>query len=80
MKKNQTIKKYDIRFNPMHDDIADSLLKVIQINPVIRKIEFSSNVSYPIRDQLDTILRKRNKLGKGKGKGKGKSPSKRPKN
>ena len=50
MKKNQTIKKYDIRFNPMHDDIADSLLKVIQINPVIRKIEFSSNVSYPIRD------------------------------
>lgn len=29
MKKNQKIKKYDIRFNPMHDAIADSLLRAI---------------------------------------------------
>jgi len=29
MKKNFRIKKYDIRFNPMHDSIAEYLLRAV---------------------------------------------------
>lgn len=61
MKKNDKILKYDIRFNPMHSLIAEQLLKVIEGNLTIRKMEFPNNVSYDLRDTLDTILRKRNK-------------------
>jgi len=31
-------------------------------------MEFPTNVAYELRDGLDTILRKRNKTGKGKPK------------
>jgi len=66
MTKNLLIMKYDIRFNPMHDSLAVILLKAIGSNPKIKKMEFANSVSYQLRDELDTILRKRNKEKKGK--------------
>lgn len=75
MGKNDKIIKYDIRFNPMHDEIAEQLLKAIALNPKIKKMEFPNNVRYDLRDALDTVLRKRNKGGKG-GVRKAKSKSK----
>jgi hypothetical protein len=45
----------------MHDAVAEQLLKVIEGNPVIKKMEFANNVNYDIRDALDTVMRKRNK-------------------
>lgn len=65
MGKNKRIIKYDIRFNPIHNDVAEQLLKAVEMNPIIKKTEFANNVSYDIRDALDTILRKRNKGKKG---------------
>ena len=75
MGKNDKIIKYDIRFNPMHDEIAEQLLKAIALNPKIKKMEFPNNVRYDLRDALDTVLRKRNNGGKG-GVRKAKSKSK----
>jgi hypothetical protein len=46
MLKNLLIIKYDIRFNPMHSDLARQLLKAISSNIRIKKMEFSNNVSY----------------------------------
>ena len=63
MGKNENIIKYDIRFNPMHNEIAEQLLKSIEGNPTIRKMEFANNVHYDLRDSLDTIVRKRQKRG-----------------
>jgi hypothetical protein len=70
MGKNLLIIKYDIRFNPMDDGLALLLLKAIGGNIRIKKMEFANNVSYQLRDELDTVLRKRNKDKKGKKKGK----------
>lgn len=50
----------------MHNGLAVVLLKAIGGNPRIKKMEFANNVSYQLRDELDTILRKRNKDKKGK--------------
>jgi predicted outer membrane protein len=66
MSKNERILKYDIRFNPMHNEIAEQLLKAIEGNITIRKMEFSSNVSYALRDALDSVIRKRGKKRAGK--------------
>lgn len=78
MRKSLLIIKYDIRFNPLHDGIADQMLKAVEANPKIRSLEFPTNVAYELRDELDTILRKRNKPVKGKGRSpkKNKSPKK----
>jgi hypothetical protein len=61
MGKNLLIVKYDIRFNPMHDTLAVMLLKAVGGNSRIKKMEFANNVAYQLRDELDSILRKRNK-------------------
>lgn len=54
----------------MDDGLALLLLKAIGGNIRIKKMEFANNVSYQLRDELDTVLRKRNKDKKGKKKGK----------
>lgn len=65
MTKNERIIKYDIRFNPMSSEIARDLLKAIEMNVSIRKMEFANNVDYELRDTLDSVLRKRGKGKKG---------------
>jgi hypothetical protein len=65
MSKNLLIMKYDIRFNPMDNGLAVLLLKAIGGNTRIKKMEFANNVSYQLREELDTVLRKRNKERKG---------------
>lgn len=50
----------------MDNSLAVLLLKAIDGNIRIKKIEFANNVSYQLRDELDTVLRKRNKDKKGK--------------
>ena len=52
----------------MSDMIAEQLLKAIEGNAVIKKMEFANNVNYDMRDALDTIVRKRAKSKRVVGK------------
>ena len=54
--------KYDLRFNPMPDIIGERVLKAVETNPHLRNVTLPGNVNYDLREELDTIMRKRAKI------------------
>ena len=58
----------------MSDHVGQLVMDLVDYNKKIKEIQLPNNVSYDIRDELDTILRKRNKK-----KGGNKSPTKKKK-
>ena len=85
MQTNTLLKKYDLKFNPICDDAAFMLFETIEENPAIKDVEFNNNVNYELRENLDTLMRKRTgRMPKGRkgrkgGKSKGKDKTKKGK-
>lgn len=66
------IRKYDLRFNPISDDAAIILFQIIEQNSQIKDVEINNNVDNALRENLDTLMRKRTgRLPKGRRGGKG---------
>lgn len=74
MAQNLLIKKYDLRFNPISNDAATILFEIIEHNSTIKDVEMNNNVDNVLRENLDTLMRKRTgRMPKGRGaKAKGK--------
>lgn len=47
--RNLLIIKYDIRFNPMNNELAEELLKALECNKMVKKIELPTNVRLDLR-------------------------------
>ena len=77
MKNSLIIKKYDLRFNPISDDAAHIIFEIIEENGAIKDVELNNNVDANLRENLDTLMRKRTgRMPKGRAGGGGKKKKK----
>lgn len=61
------IRKYDLRFNPISDDAAIIIFEIIEQNSQIKDVQLNTNVDNTLRENLDTLMRKRTgRLPKGR--------------